>query len=513
MNAYRYPAGMAGNPNWSNRTLFTGDNLDVMRGMNSETVDLVYLDPPFNSQRDYAAPIGSQAAGAEFTDTWTLDDVKQEWTEALEAENPALWHTIIGAGYAAGDSMQAYLAYMSIRLIEIHRVLKPTGSVYLHCDPHASHYLKQLLDCVFGQRNFRNEIVWKRTSTKSLGTKRYARDSDRILYYSKSSKFVWNQQYQPHDPEYVKKSYRYEDEVGVYRLQPLTGGKAGGPLAYEPFNGVLPSKGRAWAPPQRDKFPIEAAERLPDEYEELDVLAKCSALDDADLIYWSKNGIPNYKSYLDIKRGNPASDIITYIPPAAGDEATGYPTQKPLALVKTLIEASSSQSDIVLDPFCGCATTCVAAEMLDREWVGIDIEEKARDLVEERCFSEVWSQIDATPTMDKALKFTDGEVPTIISLDKPPKRTDLTSPLRSANIKDILYERQGGRCAANCEDGVELGRQVPKDLLEMDHIRPKSRGGADTDENLQLLCSTCNRSKGNRTMTWLLNKQAQGSAA
>ena len=171
-----------------------------------------------------------------------MDGVKAEWTELQEAADPALYHTVVGAGLAAGDAMQAYLAFMAPRLAEVWRVLKPTGAMYLHCDPHASHYLKQLCDCIFGHHSFRNEIMWKRTSTKSLGTQRYARDGDRILYYTKSSSdFVWNQQYRPHDPEYVRKTYRYDDadDLGPYRLQPLTGGKAGGPLAYEPFKGAL----------------------------------------------------------------------------------------------------------------------------------------------------------------------------------------------------------------------------------------------------------------------------------
>ena len=171
-------------PNFKNRTLWTADNLVVMRGMNSETVDLIYLDPPFNSKRDYAAPIGSEAAGAAFTDTWSLDDIKEEQAEELQASAPEMWHTIVVAGYTAGDSMQAYLTYMSIRLIEMHRILKPTASIYLHCDPTASHYLKQLMDAVFGKENFLNEIVW----TYGLGgsSKRfYSRKHDIILFYCK----------------------------------------------------------------------------------------------------------------------------------------------------------------------------------------------------------------------------------------------------------------------------------------------------------------------------------------
>ena len=189
-------------PNWSNRTLWTGDNVDIMRGMNSETVDLIYLDPPFNSNRDYAAPVGSEAAGAAFKDTWSLSDVDEAWHGEIADRDPTLYAIVDAAGLSHGKAMKSYLIMMAVRLLEMRRLLKDTGSIYLHCDPTASHYLKQLLDAIFGYQNFRNEIVWKRTSTKSLGTQRYARDSDRILYYVKSADWAWNQQYRPHDPDY-----------------------------------------------------------------------------------------------------------------------------------------------------------------------------------------------------------------------------------------------------------------------------------------------------------------------
>jgi len=391
--ALRLAAGVlvVAEPNFLNRTLWIGDNLPVLRGINSECVDLVCLDPPFNSTRLYNAPHGSDAAGARFDDTWTMDGMEAEWTELHGAADPALYHTVIGARLSAGDAMHAYMVFMALRLVEVWRVLSPTGGLYLHCDPHASHYLKQLCDCVFGPDRFRNEIVWKRTSTKSLGTRRYARDGDRILYYTKSpTDFVWNQQYRPHDPDHVRKNYRHDDNdgLGPYATEQLTGGKAGGSLAYEPFKGVEPPKGRAWSPPRRGKFPPVKAARLPDDYEHLDVLAKCEALDDADLLYWTAAGIPRYKSHLSAKRGNPASDIITHIPPVAGTERTGWPTQKPLALYEHFIAASSDPGEMVLDPFCGCATTMVAAERLGRQWAGIDIDEVAIGITRKRLQEE-----------------------------------------------------------------------------------------------------------------------------
>ena len=496
------PNSESGKPNFLNRTLWIDDNLKVLRGINSECVDLVCLDPPFNSKRLYNAPLGSGAAGAQFSDTWTMDGMKAEWTELQEAADPALYHTVIGAGLSAGDAMQAYMVFMALRLVEIWRVLKPDGGMYLHCDPHASHYLKQLCDSIFGHNRFRNEIVWKRTSTKSLGTQRYARDSDRIFYYTKSqSDFVWNQQYRPHDPEYVRKSYRYDDKngLGPYRLQPLTGGKAGGALAYEPFKGMHPSKGRAWSPPRRDKFPAAAATKLPADYEQLDVLAKCAALDDAGFIHWSKKGLPNYKSYLSNKRGNPASDIITHIPPVAGKEASGWPTQKPLALYEHFIAASSNPDDLVLDPFCGCATTMVAAERLGRQWAGIDIDEVAIGITQKRLQEE----------SDAAVHNVDLDglregLPLLHLPPKPPVRTDPDRPMRSPNIRAILWAALGEGERRPCP---ACQRHKYLDDFDLDHIQPRAKGGIDADDNLQLLCSSCNRTKGQRLTMSELRQQ------
>ena len=209
--------------NWSNRTLWTGDNLDIMRGMNSESVDLIYLDPPFNSNRDYAAPIGSEAAGAAFKDTWTLSDVDEAWHGEIADRNTTLYAIIDAAGHAHGKGMKSYLIMMAVRLLEMRRLLKPTGSVYLHCDPTASHYLKTLMDAIVGQGNFRSEITWRRTNAKGLAFNGYPNNADSLLYYSKSSDFTWNRPYRPHDLEYVKQFYRYEDATGRrYRISDLT---------------------------------------------------------------------------------------------------------------------------------------------------------------------------------------------------------------------------------------------------------------------------------------------------
>lgn len=210
-------------PNWSNRTLWTGDNLNIMRGMNSASVDLIYLDPPFNSNKNYSAPIGSEAAGAAFKDTWTLNDVDEAWHGEIADRDPTLYAIIDAAGYAHGKGMKSYLIMMAVRVMEMRRILKETGSIYLHCDPTASHYLKVLMDAVFGARNFRAEITWRRNRAKGLAFKGYPRNADILLYYSMSDDFTWNRSFLPYDPDYVKKFYRYvEPDTGrQYRLDNL----------------------------------------------------------------------------------------------------------------------------------------------------------------------------------------------------------------------------------------------------------------------------------------------------
>ena len=237
----------------------------MLRALDADSVDLIYLDPPFYSNQDYAAPIGSEAAGAAFKDTWTLSDVNEAEHGELADREPALYAVIHAAGLTHGKSMKSYLIMMGLRMLEMRRILKEIGSIYLHCDPTTSHYLKLLMDAVFGRDNFRNEVVWKRTSTKSLG-KRYAVNTDRILYYVKSDGATWNQQYTPYDDEYIQKTYRRQDKHGRWATVDLSGGKAGSARAYMPLKGIEPPPGRAWAPPARNKFPASARGLLPDNY-------------------------------------------------------------------------------------------------------------------------------------------------------------------------------------------------------------------------------------------------------
>ncbi|MDE2699691.1 MAG: DNA methyltransferase [Gemmatimonadota bacterium] len=461
--------------NFASGTVWTGDNLPVMRGMNSASVDLIYLDPPFNSGKDYEAPIGSEAAGAHFKDTWTLDDVDVHEHGELADRNPAAYLIVSGAGAAHGKSMRSYLIYMATRLLEMRRILKPTGSIYLHCDPTASHYLKLLMDSIFGAAKFQNEIVWKRTSSHNRA-KRWGPIHDCLFFYGGAT---WNRVLQPLDSAYVEKHYRRRDEFGKYRTDNLTGpGPRDGDTG-QPWRGINPSeKNRHWElPPDRalpDWF------NFPSGYAELTARQRLDVLDAQGLIYWPTKGggMPAFKRYLTERSGQPVTDMVLDIPPLSGaaKERLGYPTQKPLAFLERIIAASSNPGDMVFDPFCGCATTLVAAEKLDRQWAGCDLSPLAVSLVSDRIREfqgKLWSNV--TP------------------LDQPPKRTDLGVLPNYRTNAHRLYGEQEGVCAG-CET------HFPFRVMEVDHKLPRSRGGQDNPENLQLLCSHCNRSKGNKTM-------------
>ncbi len=472
--------------NVQNRTIFSNDNLPVLRGIDTESVDLIYLDPPFNSNRNYAAPIGSEAAGAAFKDTWTLSDVDNAWHGEIADREPALYQAIHAAELTHGKGMKSYLIMMAVRLLEMQRVLKKTGSIYLHCDPTASHYLKSVMDAVFGKDNFRNEIAWQRTNTHSLG-KLFGRVHDTILFYSKSSQRIWNDVYTEHDPEYVQRTYRHRDERGLFQVDNLTGGSVTEKgESGQPWRGIDPSLvGRNWSTPQRSAWP-EGIEP-PNNYEELSVHERLDALDAAGLIYWPPKGrVPRFKRYLSTSKGRKVHDVITDIRPVASKskERVGYPTQKPIALLERIIKASSNQGDIVLDPFCGCATTCVAAERLQRHWIGIDISPKAVDLVRVRLENEV------------------GLLGKVIHRTDIPKRSEKLPNYRTH--KHTLFGKQEGLC-----NGCRT--QFPFRNMTVDHIVPRSQGGTDHENNLQLLCGACNSTKGQGTQAELISRlKAQG---
>lgn len=450
-------------PNFSDKTLWTGDNLDILRGLNSECVDLIYLDPPFNSNQDYAAPVGSEAAGAAFKDTWTLSDLDVAWMGLIADEKPALAYTLKAASYSHGKGMQSYLTMMAVRLLEMHRVLKSTGSIYLHCDPAASHYLKALMDTIFRASNFRNEISWNRSNPKNLHAVNFPNNRDVILRYSKSERATFHKMFMAHNPAYVTKNYKHFDETGrQYRLLPLLNPNKDRPnLTYE-FLGV--TKVWRWT-----------HERMQKAYE------------DGIVVQRKPGAVPQYKRYLEDSEGRTATDDWGDIPQVAGKERTGYPTQKPLALLERIIASSSDPDDVVLDPFCGCATACVAAEKLGRRWAGMDISSKAVELVNIRLQQEIGSL------------FHYGYVTARTDI---PGRTDIESPINYRNNKHTLFGLQEGLCNGCRGD-------FPFRIFEVDHKVPVSRGGTDHTENLQLLCSHCNRVKGNRPQEYLIAQLAK----
>ena len=410
--------------NWTNRTLWTGDNLDIMRGMNSESVDLIYLDPPFNSNRDYSAPIGSEAAGAAFKDTWTLSDVDEAWHGEIADRDPTLYATIDAAGHAHSKSMKSYLIMMAVRLMEMRRLLKPTGSLYLHCDPTASHYLKMLLDSIFGPKHFIDEIVWNygTPSGGRAGGKKPIKTHETLLVYAKQyGDHVYNKQYTAYSEKYVTNWFRHEDEDGRrYRTR-------------------------------------------------------------------SRKGTI-VRQYLDESPGVPLANVWTDIMqlygsagwfPKKNDERVGYPTQKPLALLDRIIRASSNEGDMILDPFAGCATACVSADRLARQWVGIDLSPMAAKLVKSRLRKELGMFYDVQHRLDM------------------PHRTDLGELPNYKTHRHTLYGRQEGIC-------VGCRVMFPFRNMTVDHVVPQSRTGSDHLDNLQLLCAACNSKKGTRSQEQFL---------
>ena len=354
--------------------LYYGDNLDVLRRhVAAESVDLVYLDPPFNSQQDYNVLFqernGTRAASQikAFEDTWQWDiESERAYQEMAETGPTRVARAMVAFRQMLGDNdMLAYLAMMAPRLVELHRVLKPTGSIYLHCDPTASHYLKILLDAIFDPRNFRNELTWKRANAHN-DPKRFGRISDTIFYYTKTSDYTWNPQYSPYRDEYYQSHFKRDDEGRWFRTVPLDAPRhgAGSPgLLYE-WKGKLPAHTRTWA------VKLDTMERYESE----------------GRLRYTRTGTPTLVQYADEMPGVALQDIWTDLPPVnpQAAERLGYPTQKPEALLERIIQASSNEGDTVLDPFCGCGTTIAAAQKLKRRWIGIDITYLAISLIKAR---------------------------------------------------------------------------------------------------------------------------------
>ena len=402
-----------------NRTLFLEDNLPVLWGLDSDSIDLIATDPPFNKGVPAFTGTTKAGQGVEFKDVWNWDeDVHVNWINDLRQRHPSLFNVIHYANAAAGNDMGAFLCWMAVRVLEMHRVLKDTGSMYLHCDPTASHYLKAMMDAIFGRKNFRNEIVWRIGWVSGFKTQKrgWIRNHDTILYYLKSPDAAssFNKEYLPYPEGYVRRDGKRPTGKGI---------------------------------PLEDTW-------------------NCSSADVLDSIM--------IKSF--------------------SQEKTGYPTQKPLALYKRMIAASSNPSDMVLDPFAGCATTCVAAEQLGRQWIGIDIREESGDVILDRLQREVsesmaWNDIVRTPTTAPE-RTDDGETAAEELMLVSPTRVGRRIPIRE--VRERLIIRDGQRC-----QGCGWEPHQP-DYLQIDHNKPKTLKGSDEMDNLALLCDPCNRKKSNK---------------
>ena len=390
-----------------NRTLYIHDNLDILRGMNSESVDLIATDPPFNKGRDFHATPDSLAKGARFQDRWSWEaDVHPDWVDSIKDDQPALYELIdLVKNGQRRDDLAAYLCWLGVRVIEMRRVLKPTGSLYLHCDPTASHYIKALIDGVFGHRNFRNEIVWA-YSGGGISKRHFPRKHDVIFRYTKTNAFTFNIEYKPYK----------ENTQQVGKHSTYSGG------------GDIP-----------------------------------------------------------LDRGTPVTDWWTDIRTVTGwnAERVGYPTQKPLALYERIIKASSNEGDLVLDPFCGCATTLIAAENLNRNWIGIDLWEHAATTLQQRIGFPVHARREPPVRTDDE---ADAGV-SLPSINRRQRRAEPWMRLSHADMRDILYAAQDGVCAG-------CGRKLHIRFMQLDHMQPRAEGGANTIDNRVMLCSPCNGAKG-----------------
>ena len=429
--------------NVPNRTLYHGDNLDFLRALNNESVHLIATDPPFKKNRDFHATPDSLADGAGFKDRWNWDsDVHPSWVDQIKDDKVAAHSVIETAKQSYGEDMAAYLCWLGVRLMEMHRILRTDGSLYLHIDHTAHAYVKTLLDAIFGRKNFRNEIVWGYEKPRS-SKKVWRRNHDILLFYTKREKYTFNPQ----------------------RMPTLDG-------RFEMRKPFKRPDGSVWHPKEPGK-----------------------------------------------QAGDWWYDIPSFATRMTAKERTGYPTQKPLALYERIIKASSNEGDIVLDPFCGCATTPVASERLERRWVGADIWDKAHDMVLKRLERNglaaptleekrlqmaliTFGEINYTTEVPERTDEKDEAVP---RLDLKRKRIKPAwEKLSHGDMRYLLTEAQGKRGKVVCGG---CGRKLEKEFMHLDHIRPKAEGGENHIANRILLCGPCNSYKGvDKTLTGLLKR-------
>ena len=435
------------NQNFPDNVLYEADNLEILRGMNSETVDLIATDPPFNTKRNRASSAGFYVDNWKWGNTgilpdqWKWNEVHPKWLEEIKDDHPALFKAIDAARDCQGDDTAAFLCFLSVRLLEMHRILKPTGSIYLHCDPTASHYIKMCMDAIWGKKNFRNEIIWRIGWVSGFKTQKrgWIRNHDTILYYLSSPKAaaLFNKEYLPYPQGYVRRD-----------------GK----------------------PPTGKGIPLEDT-------------WNCSRADVLDSIM--------IKSF--------------------SNEKTGSPDQKPLALYERIVKASSNEGDLVLDPFCGCATTIIAANNLNRRWVGIDrrvdarfhiltrlmgIPKKERERLKKFATDGAWLQ----KQMDNFDVYYRAEAP-----ERTDNRETKAPKLKGVYVTENPHTHKEMKAALVGEFGCRCwgcNYEPPDDrYLHIDHIIPKSGGGTNHISNRAMLCQPCNSKKGNRLTLVELRKR------
>ena len=436
--------------NWKNK-LYIADNLDVLNGLNSESVDLVYLDPPFNSNRIYGSTLERNTTV--FSDIWNWKDIDEYKLDIIANDFPELADYIEIIDRVSDIHMKSYIVYMAQRVIQLKRILKDTGSIYYHCDPTAGHFVKLMLDGIFGKNNFRNEIIWSYKTTLKVSTHHLGRDHDTIYCYAKTKKCKIHADRNDYPPSEntIKRWGKYADEDGFVSNKHFAG-------SYSTIiNTTDENKG----------FNINY-------------------------------GIPRDVWEISHLTGN-------------SSEKTGQKTQKPIAILERIIKASCPEDGVVLDPFCGCATTCVAAQRLKRKWIGIDICDLAMDLLTHRLQQDGYFKDRKVKDLDMKIKEQGEDFDILNCIDKKsknysplPRRTDveeqnLNEPKTKKAIKEVLYQQQEHKCNG-------CGRVLDIDLLEIDHIVPKSHGGGDYMENYQLLCGSCNKIKGAKPMEFLLQR-------
>ena len=460
-----------GLPNFANRTLYQGDNLPFLQGINNATVDLIATDPPFNKSKDFHATPNSLASGARFTDRWRWeDDVQPEWVDAIQDDWPKAWWVIQAARETYGSDLAAFLCWLGVRLMECHRILKPTGSLYLHIDHTAHAWTKCLLDAVFGRDNFRNEIVWHYggRGAKAVG-RQFPRNHDSILAYSKDGNC------HTYSPDYLPVKH---------------------PVSNLPSHIRIGNDGRPFKTAPRGDYTDQSIAQLRAE----------------GRIHETRNGNIRIKYFLaregdfvlEPKLVGDVWDTIPDMMHAPKSERVGYPTQKPLALYERIIKASSNPGDWVLDPFCGCATTPVAAERLGRQWIGMDLWTGAYQMVLDRLNAErqVWRPEDVQ-LVTVPPERTDAAATAAPHLQQIERRRERRPLFSNPEMKAILIKQWGAVCWG-------CGFEPPNGddrHFDLDHIMPKAEGGHNHLDNRAILCRPCNGRKGNR-MTLTALRQA-----